>query len=74
MATIDITAMRGDIPRIVEHLLPNANAILAQGYNFRHSVIIPMLDYTVQGKAFTFKPKTGISLSRWLLAFLEQDC
>ncbi|MEI7215259.1 hypothetical protein WCT97_21875 [Pectobacterium versatile] len=58
MATIDITTMRGMMPRIVEHLLPESNATVAESCHFRHGVITPMLDDTDQGKTFTFKPKT----------------
>lgn len=58
MATIDITAMRGEMPRIVEHLLPDANSTLAQGCHFRHGVITPMLDDVDQQKSFAIKPET----------------
>ncbi|WP_433915614.1 hypothetical protein [Pectobacterium brasiliense] len=58
MATIDITTMRGMMPRIVEHLLPESNAKVVESCHFRHGVITPMLDDTDQGKTFTFKPKT----------------
>ncbi len=37
MATIDITTMRGTMPRVAEHLLPESNATVAENCHFRHT-------------------------------------
>ncbi|MCW2484845.1 hypothetical protein J5069_02930 [Candidatus Symbiopectobacterium sp. NZEC127] len=58
MATIDITMMRGVMPRVVDHLLPEANATLAQDCHFRHGVITPMQSDSDQRYKFTFQPQT----------------
>ncbi|PWC09650.1 hypothetical protein [Brenneria corticis] len=58
MATIDITTMRGEMPRVVGHLLPESNATLAQGCHFRHGVISPTSDDTDREKAFSIAPQT----------------
>ncbi|RLM26499.1 hypothetical protein BIY29_05420 [Brenneria alni] len=58
MATIDITTMRGEMPRVVGHILPESNATLAQGCHFRHGVITPMQDDKDREKAFPIAPQT----------------
>ncbi|QTF06481.1 hypothetical protein HC231_10100 [Brenneria izadpanahii] len=53
MATIDITTMRGEMPRVIGHLLPESNSTLAQGCHFgpyvlpvnRFSTKIPLFLY-----------------------------
>ncbi len=58
MATIDITTMRGTMPRVVDHLLPEANATLALDCHFRHGVITPMQGDSDRQHPFAFKPQT----------------
>jgi len=43
MAAIDITAMSGELPRVVAHMLPQSASCFAQDCHFRHGVITPVL-------------------------------
>ncbi len=58
MANIDITTMRGEIPRDAEHLLPQTNATLAQDCHFDSGVITPLTSDSDAGIAFIFTPET----------------
>ncbi|WP_315707538.1 hypothetical protein [Brenneria uluponensis] len=58
MPAIDITSMRGEMPRSVEHMLPDGAAVSAQNCNFRRGVITPMREDEDQLKSFAVKPKT----------------
>ncbi|MCK8583815.1 hypothetical protein LNQ51_02740 [Yersinia ruckeri] len=58
MPVIDITTMRGEIPRVVAHLLPEQAATVARNCHFRHGVITPMMADENSGKTFSFKPLT----------------
>lgn len=58
MATIDITTMRGEMPKIVPHLLPEPSSVTASNCHFRHGVITPALNDLSCDRVFTFKPET----------------
>ncbi|ANI31850.1 hypothetical protein PL78_18745 [Yersinia entomophaga] len=58
MPAIDITTMRGEMPRAVAHLLPEQAATVARNCHFRHGVITPMMADGDGGKTFAFKPET----------------
>lgn len=55
---IDITTMRGEIPRDAEGLLPQINATYAENCHFDSGVITPMTMDVDAEIAFTFTPKT----------------
>jgi len=56
MAAIDITAMSGELPRVVAHMLPQSASCFAQDCHFRHGVITPVKVDTKQSKVFSFMP------------------
>ncbi|QKJ87400.1 hypothetical protein PMPD1_2458 [Paramixta manurensis] len=58
MPVIDITTMRGEMPRVVAHLLPQENATVANNCHFRFGVVSPVMADADTGKVFTFKPQT----------------
>ncbi|HCM1919324.1 TPA: hypothetical protein N3A33_005426, partial [Salmonella enterica subsp. salamae serovar 28:r:e,n,z15] len=58
MPYIDITTMRGEMPRIVSTMLPDSAATRAENCHFRFGVITPVQDDSGVVKTFTVKPKT----------------
>ncbi|HDL7313817.1 TPA: hypothetical protein PXN27_000576 [Yersinia enterocolitica] len=58
MSAIDITTMRGEMPRAVPHLLPEQAATIAKNCHFRHGVITPVMADIDGGKTFKLKPTT----------------
>ncbi len=58
MSAIDITTMRGEMPRAVAHLLPEQAATIAKNCHFRHGVITPLMADEDGGKTFTMSPTT----------------
>ncbi|CNG29853.1 Uncharacterised protein [Yersinia intermedia] len=58
MSAIDITTMRGEMPRAVPHLLPELAATVAKNCHFRHGVITPIMADVDGVKTFSLKPTT----------------
>ena len=58
MSLIDIVAMRGMVPRVEVHLLPDEAATLAQDCHFDSGVVSPILDDADTGAALPLTPKT----------------
>ncbi|MEQ9721291.1 hypothetical protein ABQG65_08850 [Yersinia alsatica] len=58
MPAIDITTMRGEMPRVAPHLLPEHSAFVARNCHFRHGVITPIMADVETGKTFSLKPTT----------------
>ncbi|EKT7175419.1 hypothetical protein AML26_08445 [Escherichia coli] len=58
MPYIDITTMRGMMPRVVTSMLPDHSAVLAEDCHFRFGVITPERQISGVEKTFTIKPKT----------------
>ncbi|EJG9430983.1 hypothetical protein NBK63_005100, partial [Escherichia coli] len=58
MPYIDITTMRGMMPRVVTSMLPEHSAVLAEDCHFRFGVITPERQISGVEKTFTIKPKT----------------
>ncbi|WP_145517442.1 hypothetical protein [Yersinia mollaretii] len=58
MPAIDITTMRGEMPRVMPHLLPASAATVAKNCHFRHGVITPIKADGDGGKTFPLKPAT----------------
>ncbi|AJJ62377.1 hypothetical protein AT01_715 [Yersinia aldovae 670-83] len=58
MSAIDITTMRGEMPRTVPHLLPEQAATVAKNCHFRHGVITPIMADVDGVKTFSLKPTT----------------
>ncbi|HEI6729949.1 TPA: hypothetical protein SJ159_003175 [Yersinia enterocolitica] len=58
MSAIDITTMRGEMPRAVPHLLPDQVATVAKNCHFRHGVITPIMNDVDGVKTFSLKPTT----------------
>lgn len=58
MPYIDITTMRGEMPRVVSTMLPDSAATHAENCHFRYGVITPMRDDSAVVKTFSIKPKT----------------
>lgn len=58
MSAIDITTMRGEMPRAVPHLLPEQAATVAKNCHFRHGVITPIMADVDGVKTFSLKPTT----------------
>ncbi|EIP7651326.1 hypothetical protein LT017_005048, partial [Escherichia coli] len=58
MPYIDITTMRGMMPGVIESMLPDNSAVLAENCHFRYGVITPEHEMSEVEKTFTIKPKT----------------
>lgn len=58
MSLIDIVTMRGMVPRVEAHLLPDEAATLAQDCHFDSGVVSPILDDADTGAALPLTPKT----------------
>jgi hypothetical protein len=58
MPSIDIVTMRGMVPRIADHLLPNEAAAVAVDCQFDRGVIEPLRCDVGTGVIFPFTPKT----------------
>ncbi|HBZ9867363.1 TPA: hypothetical protein MND73_004293 [Salmonella enterica subsp. houtenae] len=58
MPYIDITTMRGEMPRIVPAMLPDCAATYAENCHFRFGVITPLQDISATVKQFSVTPKT----------------
>ncbi|CTW81102.1 Uncharacterised protein [Escherichia coli] len=55
MPYIDITTMRGMMPRVVTSMLPEHSAVLAEDCHFRFGVITPERQISGLEKTFTIK-------------------
>lgn len=64
MPAIDIVSMRGEMPRVLPHMLPDGSATLAQNCHFRFGVITPVSDDGKSGITFGIKPETLFLYSR----------
>ncbi|EBS2694788.1 hypothetical protein ZQ65_15145 [Salmonella enterica subsp. enterica serovar Newport] len=64
MPAIDIVSMRGEMPRVLPHMLPDGYAALAQNCHFRFGVITPVSDDGKSGVTFGIKPETLFLYSR----------
>ncbi|HIE1976341.1 TPA: hypothetical protein ACXKGF_004386 [Escherichia coli] len=58
MPYIDITTMRGMMPRVITSMLPDHAAVLAEDCHFRFGVITPEYQISEVEKTFSIKPKT----------------
>ncbi|HFW3989276.1 TPA: hypothetical protein ACJF1X_003012 [Salmonella enterica subsp. enterica serovar Muenchen] len=58
MPAIDIISMRGEMPRVLPHMLPDGYAALAQNCHFRFGVITPVNDDEKSSVTFGIKPET----------------
>lgn len=58
MPAIDIVSMRGEMPRVLPHMLPDGYAALAQNCHFRFGVITPVSDDGKSGVTFDINPET----------------
>lgn len=58
MAYIDITSMRGMMPRIITSMLPDQAAVLAEDCHFRFGVITPEHRISAVEKTFSIQPAT----------------
>ncbi|EDT3088862.1 hypothetical protein XS16_005353, partial [Salmonella enterica subsp. enterica serovar Newport] len=58
MPAIDIVSMRGEMPRVLSHMLPDGSATLAQNCHFRFGVITPVNDDVKSNVTFGTKPET----------------
>lgn len=58
MPAIDIVSMRGEMPRVLPHMLPDGFASLAQNCHFRFGVITPVNDDVKSNVTFGTKPET----------------
>ncbi|MDJ7441704.1 hypothetical protein LEH14_10140 [Salmonella enterica] len=58
MPYIDITTMRGEMPRVLPHMLPDGFAVLASNCHFRFGVITPVNDDGKSSVTFGIKPET----------------
>lgn len=58
MPYIDITTMRGEMPRVLPHMLPDGYSALAQNCHFRFGVITPVNDDGKSSVTFGIKPET----------------
>ncbi|MGG6129348.1 hypothetical protein ACQSGE_23185 [Salmonella enterica] len=58
MPYIDITTMRGEMPRVLPHMLPDGFAVLASNCHFRFGVITPVNDDGKSSVTFAIKPET----------------
>lgn len=64
MPAIDIVSMRGEMPRVLPHMLPDGYAALAQNCHFRFGVITPVSDDGKSGVTFDINPETLFLYSR----------
>lgn len=64
MPAIDIVSMRGEMPRVLPHMLPDGSATLAQNCHFRFGVITPVSDDGKSGITFDINPETLFLYSR----------
>lgn len=55
---INITTMRGEIPRDAERLLPRPNSVYTESCHFGREVITPIMGDVDTGKMFGFTPLT----------------
>ncbi|MGL6336900.1 hypothetical protein [Aeromonas jandaei] len=58
MPLIDIVTMRGMVPRVVDHLLPDEAATLAQDCHFDRGVVAPLMADKAVGSTLPIIPKT----------------
>ncbi|ECO0851925.1 hypothetical protein AA073_21780 [Salmonella enterica subsp. enterica serovar Newport] len=58
MPYIDITTMRGEMPRVLPHMLPDGFSVLSNNCHFRFGVITPVNDDEKSGVTFGIKPET----------------
>lgn len=58
MPAIDIVSMRGEMPRVLPHMLPDGSAMMARDCHFRFGVITPVNDDGKTGVTFNIKPGT----------------
>ncbi|EGI5052060.1 hypothetical protein CRQ31_07350 [Salmonella enterica subsp. enterica serovar Worthington] len=58
MPYIDITTMRGEMPRIVSSMLPESASTLAENCHFRYGVVTPVSENSAVLKQFSIRPKT----------------
>ncbi|EDQ2394513.1 hypothetical protein RU50_005641, partial [Salmonella enterica subsp. enterica] len=58
MPAIDIISMRGEMPRVLPHMLPDGYSALAQNCHFRFGVITPVNDDEKSSVTFGIKPET----------------
>ncbi|EHE7040271.1 hypothetical protein J0Q64_004438 [Salmonella enterica subsp. enterica serovar Newport] len=58
MPAIDIISMRGEMPRVLPHMLPDSFALLARNCHFRFGVITPVNDDVESNVTFGIKPET----------------
>lgn len=58
MPLLDIVTMRGMVPRVADHLLPDEAATLAQDCHFDRGVVSPLLDDQPVGMTLPLVPKT----------------
>ncbi|MDJ6542670.1 hypothetical protein LEC33_23220 [Salmonella enterica] len=58
MPYIDITTMRGEMPRVLSHMLPDGFSVLSSNCHFRFGVITPVNDDEKSSVTFGIKPET----------------
>lgn len=58
MPAIDIVSMRGEMPRVLPHMLPDSSAVMARDCHFRFGVITPVNGDGKTGVTFNIKPET----------------
>lgn len=58
MPVIDIPVMRGTVPRVADHLLPDDAAVVADNCHFNHGVIDPFMADADAGVTLPAIPKT----------------
>lgn len=57
MPVIDIVTMRGEMPRVEPHLLPDEVAVIAKDCHFDSGVMCPFMGDTVQKVPCLLPPK-----------------
>ncbi|EEG2531117.1 hypothetical protein GYD82_003706, partial [Salmonella enterica] len=58
MPYIDITTMRGEMPRVLSHMLPDGFSVLSNNCHFRFGVITPVNDDEKSNVTFGIEPET----------------
>lgn len=58
MPYIDITTMRGEMPRVLPHMLPDGFSVQSNNCHFRFGVITPVNDDGKSSVTFGIKPET----------------
>lgn len=58
MPLIDIVTMRGMVPRVADHLLPDEAATLAEDCHFDRGVVAPLMTDKAAGVSLPITPKT----------------